>query len=152
MIKSSIRVFSKKELDQFNYGLYSYNVIGEPDLYLNKFSIEQLGGVNKVYKTSVDNIINRVIHPEDQEMGIRSVKLVAEHPSQLFIHFRRFLIREKEFQWMFVTCIVTFLTRMYTSRSLTVFFYTNMYFPCAFQQMHVFLVPPSSPFSFIFMR
>lgn len=82
--------------------IYSYNVIGEPNLFINKFSLEALGGLNKVYKASVENIISRIVHPDDQEIGLKAVNVVSKDHTQLFIHFRRFLFNETEYRWVFV--------------------------------------------------
>ena len=69
---------------------------------MNQFALDQLSGVNKVYKTSIENIISRVIHPQDQELALKSVKVVSEQSDHIYIHFRRFLIGGAEYKWMFV--------------------------------------------------
>ncbi len=93
---------TKKTLDNLNCGVYSYNVLGEPDLYINKFSLNQLGDLNKVYKTSITDIISRVIHPLDQGTCIKAVKSISSNADQLYIHFGRFLIKSNQYKWMFV--------------------------------------------------
>lgn len=101
-MKHILPYLTKQTLDNLNCGVYSYNVTGDPELFINKFCLEHLGTINKVYKTSISQIIHRVIHPDDQELGLVAVKTIAENPNQVFIHFRRFLINESEYKWMFV--------------------------------------------------
>ena len=101
-MKTILPCLSKKTLDELNCGVYSYNVKGEPELFINTFSLNQLGGLNKVYKASIADIISRVIHPLDQKFGSMALQTISEHADQLYIHFRRFLIKNSQYKWMFV--------------------------------------------------
>lgn len=44
---------SKSTLNDIQCAIYSYNVNDNADLFINTFTLEQFGGLNKVYNASV---------------------------------------------------------------------------------------------------
>lgn len=74
---------SKSTLNDIQCAIYSYNVNDNADLFINTFTLEQLGGLNKVYNASVEQIIKRIIYNEDQSHGLKSIELIKKDSSQL---------------------------------------------------------------------
>ena len=69
--------------------------------FINTKTLEILGSLSKIYKTTIAEIRQKVIHPEDVENVAKAYTFLNQNPDALHINFRRALTASNEYKWFF---------------------------------------------------
>ena len=90
-------------------GVYEFDVEDPEFIFINKYNLNIFGSINKFYASSVYDITDRIIHPDDLQRSKDGIAFLVHNPYNLFIHFRRILYHTNEYHWMLtITGVMTF--------------------------------------------
>ena len=90
----------RKIMNELNAGIYAFNLEGEQGLYLNKFLLEPLVHLNKVYNVPFKEMLKRTIHQEDVGSVIRGYEFLKSNSKAIHVSLRRAQVHaDSPFYW-----------------------------------------------------
>ena len=74
-----IKTVHKDVLNIIPESIYSYHLHDASQHYINQHTLAILGNLNKIYKTSIQEIGQKIIHPEDLHIVADGFKFIEEN-------------------------------------------------------------------------